>query len=342
MQLIIVYNSAFILDVLTEMFFHYKSYAKCNLSLQICNKKDNGMHEISTLISYINIADNLIFEETKESNHDFINIKGRFANKFKSNQALKQKNNLITKTLNEIRDLYSLKQNFIIHLEKMIPISSGLGGGSSNAATVIEFCNNYFDLKISDEEKKNIAMKIGSDVNFFNQDDIAICTDIGQDVMPIKSTSDIYNLYGIIIDPMTKSSTSDIYKTYSQLNAKRKKSAQSDIIDINILAKLRKKIDLTKYIKSFQNDLQEPASMLSPSISIILDFLKGKSYHSFMSGAGSSCIALFEDQNSAYKTMFEAKNLFPFYYIDSIRILPNKNIDLGESYIGGGRFGNRY
>ena len=74
------------------------------------------MHEINTLISYINIADNLMFEE---ANCDLINIKGRFANKFKSNQVLKQKNNLITKTLNEIRNLYSLKQNFVIHLEKM-------------------------------------------------------------------------------------------------------------------------------------------------------------------------------------------------------------------------------
>jgi 4-diphosphocytidyl-2-C-methyl-D-erythritol kinase len=320
------------------MFFHYKSYAKCNLSLQICNKKENGMHEINTLISYINIADNLIFEE---ANCDLINIKGRFANKFKSNQVLKQKNNLITKTLNEIRNFYSLKQNFVIHLEKMIPISSGLGGGSSNAATVIEFCNNYFDLKISEEEKKEIAIKIGSDVNFFNQDQIAICSDIGQDVMPIKSTNDIYNLYGVIIDPMTKSSTSDIYKTYSKLHAQKKKSAESDIIDINILAKLGRKIDITKYIKSLQNDLQEPASMLSPSISIILDFLKGRSYHSFMSGAGSSCIALFEDQNSAYKTMFEAKNAFPFYYIDSIRILPNKNMDLGKSSINSGKSGTR-
>ena len=116
--------------------FKIKSFCKINLSLRVLKKLDNGYHNIKSLITFCDLHDVLLISKIKG-----VNDKITFSGKFK--KGISQKSNTIIKVLGLLRKKNFLKkQKFKIKVQKNIPHGSGLGGGSSNAANLL----NYFNL----------------------------------------------------------------------------------------------------------------------------------------------------------------------------------------------------
>ena len=135
-----------------------KSYCKINLFLRVIRKLRSGYHEIESLITYCNIFDLISISEISKSSDKII-----FYGKFKNNINLKK--NTITKTLKIIRRRKKLQnKNFKISIKKNIPHGSGLGGGSSNAANLLNYFNRKMKLKLNKNKIIKLAEQIGFDV----------------------------------------------------------------------------------------------------------------------------------------------------------------------------------
>ena len=148
-----------------------KSPAKLNLHLQVLGKRNDGFHEINSAFTLINLFDDLSFKKRPSG----INLTGDLI-----------KNNLILKAAQNLQEKYHIKNGVDIYLKKRIPIESGLGGGSSNAATTLIALNKLWNLNLSKDELMKIGLDLGSDVPFFIYGENAWGKGRGENLEPIE------------------------------------------------------------------------------------------------------------------------------------------------------------
>jgi len=129
------------------------SYAKINLGLEVLGKRSDGFHEISSILCKIDLFDQISFFNSDENQVSQIGIN--------------QNENIVFTVLDYMTKKYNSGQKLKIVIDKKIPYSSGMGGGSSNAATAIEGINKILNLNLDSKEKFDIARKFGSDISFF-------------------------------------------------------------------------------------------------------------------------------------------------------------------------------
>ena len=135
-----------------------KSYCKINLSLKVLKKLNSGYHKITSLITFCGLHDVILISRIRGTK-DKISFFGRFKS------GINKKSNTISKLLNLLRSNKLLQnQVFKINVQKNIPHGSGLGGGSSNAANLLNYFNSKMKLKLSKKKIKKLARKIGFDV----------------------------------------------------------------------------------------------------------------------------------------------------------------------------------
>ncbi|KAA1294797.1 MAG: 4-(cytidine 5'-diphospho)-2-C-methyl-D-erythritol kinase, partial [SAR202 cluster bacterium] len=132
------------------------SPAKINLTLEIINKRSDDFHNIISLVTDISLTDELFFTASDQIN-------------FESNVELEENSNSILKTIFLIKNKFQLDNGIAVKLVKNIPLSSGLGGGSSNAATTLIALNKLWELNLNTSDLIYLGSKIGSDVPYFIQ-----------------------------------------------------------------------------------------------------------------------------------------------------------------------------
>lgn len=306
------------------MFFVCNSYAKCNLFLSIKGILPDGYHTLETLMIYLSLADRITISQNYSQNIN-LSVSGKFQHKLTTDKNF-LKNNIITKTFQIMNKKYDIPIGFDIQLEKNIPISSGLGGGSSNAATVINFCNDYFELKMSQQEKYEIAKIIGADVPFFTQNNVAICSGIGDIIQPIKVDKSICNYSVLIIDPMLKLNTKSVYSDYDNLKLTSKQKQQFNSIndrislDINTLIRLGRNIDIMKMCAFGSNGLADLNNKICQFSKPIVNFVEKDSkslLFSGITGAGSATIMVFANKSEAAYYLTQIQTKFPVYAIQT-------------------------
>jgi len=165
-----------------------KSPAKINLFLDVLREKSNGFHEIRTVFTELELCDLINFTLTEK---DSIKILSNL-------DSLNNKENLVYKIAFFIKQKYNVQRGVEITLEKNIPISAGLGGGSSNAATTIKALSELWQLQLTPKQQHEIAAKFGSDINFFLQGGTCLGEDRGEQITPL-SNLEIENI--LLINP---------------------------------------------------------------------------------------------------------------------------------------------
>jgi 4-diphosphocytidyl-2-C-methyl-D-erythritol kinase len=135
-----------------------RSFAKINLGLEIIGKRADGYHYLRTIFQTIDFCDELQLRENKKQK---LILAG-------SNPCVKwDESNTIARACRLIYENYRVCQGFDITVKKNIPPGSGLGGGSGNAAVMLLFLNQYFNLQIPSAEMNILAAALGADVSFF-------------------------------------------------------------------------------------------------------------------------------------------------------------------------------
>ena len=177
-----------------------KSFAKLNLCLHVLDRRKDGYHNLESIFCIIDFYDRLSFQK---NNSTKINFKTN-ANEIDSSY------NLVTKAYDLISNLYDIG-GIDIFLDKKIPIGSGLGGGSSNAAVTLLALNDIFKLNISKDNLLKISRDIGADVPFFINGGAAYISGKGEIINNIA----IDKKYFVIVLPNLNISTKDIYESLS-------------------------------------------------------------------------------------------------------------------------------
>jgi len=173
--------------------------AKLNLFLDVLSKREDGYHDIVSLMVKINLCDVLSVGVLKEDRID-ISVKGN---------APEGTENSCYKAARIIKDRYNIKEGLDIKLEKRIPSESGLGGASSNAAYLLKAAKEIFNININDEELISLGAAIGSDVPFFVNDSTwAVVEGRGENVRSIDTP---FVFSAVLILPRFGNKTGDLY-----------------------------------------------------------------------------------------------------------------------------------
>lgn len=257
--------------------------AKINLGLQVLNKREDGYHNINSIFLPVSLSDEIHISESKQyslvSNVSF---------------DIPDDDNLVIRAAKLI-NRYVNKNNCVkINLRKHIPSGAGLGGGSSDAATVLKAMNELFEYYLSNEELASLGLELGSDVPFFIYNRPVIAKGRGEDFtfIDFKLSNRI-----LIIYPNIHISTPAAYKSLG-----RTSTAPKEIDYLSILNS--PSIDFN----DFSNDFEEFAIKTYPEIAKIKnELLKNGAFFALMSGSGSSVFGLFEKASEAVEASLAFK-----------------------------------
>ena len=267
--------------------FKIKSYAKINLALNVTGKKSK-LHNIESLISFIDLHDSITLRESNTKQHK-INFFGKFSKNI-------SKINTISKLL-KILDNKKLLNNkkFEIKVIKNIPQKAGMGGGSMNAASLLNFFIEKKIIKIKKDELKKISNEIGSDVILGVKPSSAILLSNGD----IKKYKNKIKFHILVTKPNFGCSTKYIY---SKVNSFSKPEFNPPKL----------KLFEAKYLKNLDNDLEKVALNKYPELKRIKSYLGGLPNALFarMSGSGSSIVAYFHSKKACKKPYNQYKRKF--------------------------------
>ena len=268
-----------------------KSHAKINLSLTI-NKKieKKRLHDIQSHFCLINLFD-LISIKRNKKNVDQISFDGPHS------KYVKKSNNSIKQILKIMRKFKLISDYYSIKVHKQIPVFAGLGGGSSNAASLLKFLSKK---KIEDKIFNKIIDLAGSDLRlfFYNQG-------ILQSLKKIVKFKKKYKLFFLVVYPNIKCSTREVYSKVKNYNKKK------------VLKQIHKnKAALINQIFNLNNDLQSIVEKKYPVIQkLLLNISTEKGcYFSRMTGSGSACYGLFRDMRSSKVALKRLRKKYPKFW----------------------------
>ena len=277
--------------------FQIKSFCKINLSLKVIKKLNSGFHKIMSLITFCSIHDTISISQIN-SQKDKIEFSGKFK------IGIYKKNNTLTKMFDLLRNQNLLKNEFFkINVKKNIPHGSGLGGGSSNAAYLLNFLNSKFKLSLTQNSKEQLARKIGSDVPIILEKKNSFLTGKKNEILRINRK---FRLNLLIIYPNLRCSTKTVYNENTLAGTSKQHSKLYKINNKKLISSL----------KDANNDLERAVINIYPKVKKIIDYIKTQKgcYFSRITGSGSACIGIFSNMKNAIKAKKMIKKKYPKYW----------------------------
>ncbi|NPA52759.1 MAG: 4-(cytidine 5'-diphospho)-2-C-methyl-D-erythritol kinase [Aquificae bacterium] len=261
-----------------------KSPAKINLGLWILRKRTDEYHDIYTVIHTIDL-------------HDIITIKPAPKLEITFSNPNIPEENTVTKAVRIFEETTGIQQNYKIFIQKNIPIGSGLGGGSSNAAVILKKLNELSGSPLTQEELHKLAVYIGADVPFFLEGGMAVAQGIGDKITYLKTKleKEIFIIY-----PNIEVKTKEVYSKVT-----------SDILttqeQINIIDTLLKENRLDEFLASIENSLGNISKENFPVINEVLNTLEFLGYKGYITGSGSA-VFVFGKPNQRLKDICKLRD----------------------------------
>mgnify|MGYP001177481581 FL=1 len=250
-----------------------KSYAKINLALNITGKTSK-LHKIESIVGFVTLHDVILIKKIQSKKH-VISFKGKFSKNI-------SKKNTISKLLEFLeKEKLLTNHKFEIKINKYIPLKSGLGGGSMNAANIIKYLIKKNFINPSKRQLSSICKSIGSDVALGLSSTFTILKSNNQ----IKEFKSCKNFYVLIVKPSFGCSTKEIYSSVKKFTKPR-------------FNKPSKKIFSFDNLKKLNNSLEAISLSKFPKLKNIKHFLEKSSNMSFvrMTGSGSAIVAYFKSK----------------------------------------------
>ena len=263
-----------------------KSYAKINLNLNVVGKTKN-LHKLQSIVSLISLYDEISLRQIDSRKHKIL-FKGKFSKKITSR-------NTIYKTLSILDKKKLLKKKYLVMVKKNIPVKSGMGGGSMNAATLIKIFMKNKIIKINKKKLQNINDSIGQDVKlgFFKN----IMYLDGNNSVKILNKKIKYFL--LLFMPKYGCSTKYIFSKVKKYSKPLK----------NIKNKFNN-------LGSLKNDLQDIVIKKYPELKKPIEFLENQPGINFvkMTGSGSCFVAYSKSRNSIINSIKKFRKNYPKYW----------------------------
>ena len=277
--------------------FKIKSYCKINLTLRVLKKLNNGYHNIISLITFCDLHDVISISKISNSK-DKISFSGRFK------KGINMQSNTATKVLNLLKKNELIKnQTFKINIKKNIPHGSGLGGGSSNAANLLNYFNLKMKLKLNKNKIRKLASEIGFDVPINLERRNTFLTGKKDEILRLNKK---FRLNLLIVYPNLVCSTRNVYKKNKKISSSKPQSFFS----------IKNNTKLINLLKNENNDLEKTVIKIYPKVKKIIDYIKSQKgcYFSRITGSGSACIGIFSNMKNAIYAQKLIKLKYPKYW----------------------------
>jgi 4-diphosphocytidyl-2-C-methyl-D-erythritol kinase len=254
--------------------------AKINLFLHVGPKRADGYHELESLVVFARVGDELVFERADELS---LAIDGPFAATLPSDP-----DNLVLKAAGALAAHTGIRKGARIALTKNLPVASGIGGGSADAAAALRGLAHLWNLQVTPEQLRTIGETLGSDV--------PVCVDCKPTWMESRGDK-LMALGGIAEVPMVLVNPGVAVPTGKVFAALKERRG----VGMPRPPAMKSTSELVAYLKTTVNDLEAPARALAPVIGEVLNALAAQPGALFarMSGSGATCFALFDDDAAA-------------------------------------------
>lgn len=258
-----------------------RALAKINLGLDVLGRRENGYHDVRMIMQTIYLYDNVTLEKTEEEGITLT------TNLF---YLPDNKNNIAYQAADMLIREFHLPGGIRIHLDKHIPVSAGLAGGSSNAAAVLVGMNIMYDLGLSQKALMERGVILGADVPYCIMRGTVLAEGIGEILTPL---APIPKCYILVAKPGISVSTKYVYEKLDSGEIK----AHPDIDAI--IDGLREQ-DIRKVAASMGNVLEQVTVEAYPVIEEIKDAMKEQgALNAMMSGSGPTVFGIFETKVQA-------------------------------------------
>ncbi|MBQ7896964.1 MAG: 4-(cytidine 5'-diphospho)-2-C-methyl-D-erythritol kinase [Clostridia bacterium] len=259
------------------------AFAKINLTLEVGGKRADGYHSLVSVMARATLSDRI---EVKKNGSKNIVLKV-------NDPSLDTPDNLAVKAVKGYCEASGIEaQGVDILLEKNIPVASGLGGGSADAAAVIECMEELFGA-LPRDKRHALARSLGADVPYCLEKTPCICRGIGDECEKIDCKG-FDSLYLVIKKNAEKLSTGAVYTAFDALS---KKEGEYDHVSV---VKALERGDTALLTKSLFNDFERVVLDKSPEVKVLKEeMMRAGALAALMSGAGPTVVGFFDDEEKA-------------------------------------------
>ena len=275
-----------------------KSFAKINLALHVTDKLTN-LHKIESIVKFIDLHDTISINEINSYKHE-VSFIGNFSKKIKEDNTVNKLFEILEKKN------FLKKKKFQVKIKKNIPQESGLGGGSMNAATILNFLIKKKIIKINQKKILQITKLIGSDVILGIKPKSAILSSNSK----IKKFLKTPNFNILLVRPNFGCSTKKIYSGVKKFSKP-------------IFNNSKKKMMNLKSLLKYENDLEKVAFSKYPKLKILKSFLENLNKPLFvrMTGSGSVMVAYYQKKQDCELAKVRFKRKFKNYWCNTSKTI---------------------
>ncbi len=269
--------------------------AKINLYLQVIGRRSDGYHLLDSLVAFTEKCDCLTATLADSLT---LQVTGPFSGSLSEGQD----DNLILRAARSLQNRFDIKKGAAVTLQKNLPISAGVGGGSADAAAILRILSELWQIKLDDSELSRIGLSIGADIPVCISGIPSRMSGIGETVVPVDA---LPNCAIVLINSGEAVPTSSVFAAHDGTFSTSKAWKAPSNFD-----------ELVSFLKLQANDLADAARLVLPQISDVLGELRISDGCELarLSGSGGTCFGLFPDVTSARIAADNIQNTNPQWW----------------------------
>jgi 4-diphosphocytidyl-2-C-methyl-D-erythritol kinase len=275
--------------------------AKINLFLHVGEKRASGYHALQSLMAFADVGDELAIEPASDLS---LSIEGPFAGALTG-----EADNIVLKAARALAQKAGVAANANITLTKNLPVASGLGGGSTDAAAALRGLCKLWRVNLTEADLQSIAISLGSDVPVCLKGRPCWVEGAGEKltVIPIFPL-----LHVVLVNPGVAVSTAEAYRT-AQTKSGTGQEHSATFRDANALI---------AFLETVHNDLEEPAFRLAPIVHDVINALceEQATLLARMSGSGATCFGLYGSADAAREVAAKISKAHPGWWVTVAKI----------------------
>lgn len=267
--------------------------AKINLSLHITGRRRDGYHELESIVAFVNVGDRIA---VLDSGALTLSVTGPFASTL-----VQGEDNLVLRAARLMQQKASINSGAHLTLEKHLPVASGMGGGSGDAAATLLLLRDFWKIDVSDHALHEIALTLGADVPMCLYGRPAIVRGMGEQIEPM----DLPQWHVLLANPLVALPTADIFREYTASTAPfdTPQGAQNG--------------EIIAILKASHNALEPAAIRQIPVIGELVKAIAATDgcLLARMSGSGATCFGLYEAEEDAWEAKTWLELLYPHFWL---------------------------
>jgi 4-diphosphocytidyl-2-C-methyl-D-erythritol kinase len=274
--------------------------AKINLALHVTGRRADGYHLLDSLVAFAADGDRLSFER---ADTDRFTIDGAFGQALNPDDT----SNLVLRARDGLRQAINQTggQSFpvSIHLTKALPIASGIGGGSADAAATLRGLSKLWNVSLPDAQLSELGVSLGADVPMCLLSRACVARGIGEELTPLSLPS----LPLVLVNPMVPVSTPEVFR-----RLEKRDNPPMQLPHVTDAA------DWPATIAGLRNDLEPAARQIAPSIGEACALLSAAGATvARMSGSGATCFGIFNTESEAMRAAESLVQQKPGWYVQA-------------------------